>query len=205
MVLLDNPISTLALPAATVGQACAGERRRVMAGDTVHIKGLSALNEYLTALPVKMERTVLRRGLRAGATKELLQEVKANVLSVATKSGELMTGLKVRTRSRGGRVTAAVVATGPHAYLAKWMEYGTKAHDITSKKGWLSFLGVFAKTVHHPGIAPYGNKSAFGPHSFMRPALDRSGPAAVVVVGESIKSDLERGGLNVADVEIAEG
>ncbi|MCR4297505.1 MAG: hypothetical protein NUV75_01945 [Gallionella sp.] len=173
--------------------------------DTQHIRGLDKLNKFLQTFPVKFEKSCVRGGLRAGAVKELLPEVQANVLSFATKSGELMTGLKVVTRSRRGRVTAAVVATGPHAYLAKWMEYGVKAHNITAKKGFLSFLGVFAKSVMHPGIAPYGNKSARGPHSFMRPALDHSGGAAVVAAGEYMRNRLETAGLDVADIDIAEG
>jgi len=137
-----------------------------------HIKGLSELNKFLQELPVKIERNVLRGALRAGAAKELLPEAQANLMSAgAVRTGALIAGLKVGTRSRGGKVTAYVKAGGKHGYLARWIEYGVKPHDIVAKAGgMLSFLGVFARAVRHPGFAA---------RPFLRPALDRSGAAAV--------------------------
>jgi len=88
-----------------------------------HIKGLSELNKFLQELPVKIERNVLRGALRAGAAKELLPEAQANLMSAgAVRTGALIAGLKVGTRSRGGKVTAYVKAGGKHGYLARWIE-----------------------------------------------------------------------------------
>ncbi len=163
-----------------------------------HIKGLDALNKYLQSFPVKFEKSCVRGGLRAGAKKELLPETQANLLAAgAVKTGELIAGLKVGTRSRGGKVTAYVKAGGKHGYIMKWIEYGVKPHDIVAKAGGLlSFLGIFARKVRHPGFKGRGS---------MRRALDHSGGAAVVAAGEYMRNRLEKSGVDVADVEIAEG
>lgn len=163
-----------------------------------HIKGLKELNAFLTALPVKLEKNVLRGGLRAGAKKELLQEAQANLMSAgAVQTGELISGLKVGTRSRGGKVTAYVKATGKHAYIARWIEYGVKPHNIPAKAGgMLAFLGIFAKSVAHPGFAA---------RAFLRPALDRSGGAAVVEAAKYMRNRLAtKHGLDTADIAIGD-
>ncbi len=165
-------------------------------GDTVHVKGLSDLQAFLDQLAPKLERNVMRGALRAGATQELLPEAQANLMSVgAVQTGELIAGLKVKTSARGGTVTSSVVSTGKHAYIAKWIEYGVAAHNIAAKKGgWLSFGGIFAKVVMHPG---------FKPRPFLRPALDRSGQAAVVVAGNYIKNRLEtKNGIDTSGVTV---
>jgi len=166
--------------------------------DPIHVKGLSDLQKFLDQFPPKFERNCVRGGLRAGAVKELLPEAQANLMAAgAVQTGELIAGLKVKTSSRGGTVTASVVSTGKHAYIAKWIEYGVKPHDIVAKAGgWLSFLGIFARAVRHPGFAA---------KPFLRPALDRSGGAAVVAAGEYMKARLEAGGLDTSDITIAEG
>lgn len=163
----------------------------------VHITGLEELNDFLKALPVKIERNVLRGALRAGAAKELLPEVQANVAKNGSiKTGEYIAGLRVGTRSRGGVVTAYVKAGGKHAYLGPWLEFGVKAHNIAAKVGgWLSFGGIFAKSVAHPGIRPR-------PH--FRPALDSRGTAAVVVAAEYMRERLAtKEGLDTAGITIA--
>ncbi|MGP1675928.1 MAG: HK97-gp10 family putative phage morphogenesis protein [Burkholderiales bacterium] len=153
--------------------------------DTQHIKGLSDLNKFLQDLPVKLEKNILRSALRAGA-KVMQTQAKANV---PVQSGDLKKSIKIGTRARGGRVTASVKTK---LWYAKWVEYGTRAHNIAAKKnGWLSFMGIFAKEVMHPGAKP---------HPFLRPALDATASAAVIAVGEKIKSRLTKEGLNVADV-----
>ncbi len=166
--------------------------------DTQHIKGLAALDKYLQTFPVKFEKSCVRGGLRAGAKKELLPETQANLMAAgAVKTGELIAGLKVGTRSRGGRVTAYVKAGGKHGWLMRFIEYGVRPHDIVAKAGgWLSFLGIFSRKVRHPGFAGRGS---------MRRALDQSGGAATVAAGEYMRDRLERVGVDVADIEIAEG
>src|SRR5678815_609649 len=96
--------------------------------DSVHVKGLSALNVFLEQLTPKVEANVMRGALRAGIAviKPIAQ---ANVHSV---SGELAKGLKIGTRRRGSRVTANLKATGPHSHIAHLVEFGTKAHNIAA-------------------------------------------------------------------------
>lgn len=162
-----------------------------MAGDTTHVKGLSALNDFLQQVPVKVERNVLRGALRAGM-KTVQPVAQRKIHSV---SGELAKGLKIGTRARGGTVTATLKATGPHRFIAHLLEYGVRAHVIAAKgKGWLSFFGGFAKSVQHPG---------FQPKAFMRPALDEQSTAAVVASAEYMKKRLAtKEGLDTSHIMI---
>lgn len=159
----------------------------------IHVTGLRELQAFLDQLPVKLEKNVMRGALRAGM--KVVQPVaKQNALKA---SGLYAKGLKVGTRARGGKVTAYLKATGPHAFLGPWIEWGTRAHNIAAKaKGWLSFGGIFAKEVMHPGTKP---------HPHMRPALDSEAGRAVVVAAEYIKKRLAtKEGLDTADIVIGE-
>jgi len=163
--------------------------------DLVNVKGLADLQKFLDQLTPKMEKNVVRGGLRAGAN-VIKPVAQANIHSV---SGELAKGLKVGSRARGGTVTATLKTTGPHAYVANWVEFGTRPHIITSRDAnALSIGGVaFVKAVQHPGATP---------HPFLRPALDTQAQAAVVATGEYIKRRLaDKHGLDTADIEIGPG
>ena len=157
----------------------------------VKVKGLADLNKFLQQLPAKVEQSVLRGALRAGAN-VVMAEAKANV---PVDSGQLRDGLKVSTSSRRGRVTAKVKATGKHAFIAPWLEYGTAAHKITAKKGkGLFFGGLFVKGVQHPGSRP---------KPFLRPALDGRAQDAVVAAAQYMKRRLAtKNGLDTSSVEI---
>ena len=159
----------------------------------VRVKGLSDLNKFLQQLPAKVEQSVLRGALRAGAN-VVMAEAKANDW-FPVDSGQLRDGLKVSTSSRRGRVTAKVKATGKHAFIAPWLEYGTAAHKITAKKGkGLFFGGLFVKGVQHPGSRP---------KPFMRPALDGRAQDAVVAAAQYMKRRLAtKNGLDTSSVEI---
>lgn len=167
--------------------------------DLVHVKGLADLQKFLDQLPAKMEKNVVRGALRAAA-KVVLPVAKANIHSV---SGDLAASLKIRTGGRGGRVSALVYT---RVFYAPMVEWGTRPHTITAKnRRGLSFGGLFFQSVHHPGISPYGAKSAIGPHAFMRPALDTQAGAAVVAAGEYVKKRLAtKQGLDTADIGIEE-
>ena len=157
----------------------------------VHVTGLKELNDFLQTLPTRIEKNVLRGSLRAGM--KVVQPVaKSNARKA---SGLYAAGLKIGTRARGGKVTAYLKATGRHAYLGRWIEFGTRAHNIAAKtKGWLSFMGVFAKEVAHPGARPF-------PH--MRPALDSQAQNAVVAAAEYMKARLStRHGIDTSGVTI---
>ena len=157
----------------------------------IRVKGLADLNKFLQQLPAKVEQSVLRGALRAGAN-VVMAEAKANV---PVDSGQLRDGVKVSTNSRRGRVTAKVKATGKHAHIAPWLEYGTAAHKITAKKGkGLFFGGLFVKGVQHPGARP---------KPFLRPALDGRAQDAVVAAAQYMKRRLAtKNGLDTSSVEI---
>lgn len=160
----------------------------------IHVTGLPELQKFLDQLAPKIERNVARGALRAGATQELLPEVQANVLQNGSiKSRQYIAGLKVGTRARGGKVISYVKASGPHAYLAAWLEWGVAAHNIAAKHhGWLSFMNVFRKEVAHPGIKP---------RAHFRPALDRSGGAAVLAAAQYMRTRLStKEGLDASHV-----
>jgi HK97 gp10 family phage protein len=154
------------------------------------VKGLDELQRFLDALPVKLERNIMRGALRAGM-KRVLPVAKSRVRSA---SGLLAAGLKISTRARGAVVSASIRATGRHAMVAKWVEFGTSAHIIASKVGkWLSFGGLFAKVVHHPGSRP---------QPFMRPALDSQAQNATIAAGEYVKTRLSKEGIDVGHIKV---
>ena len=144
----------------------------------IHVKGLSDIQKFLDQLPAKIERNIMRGALRSGM-KTVQPVAQHNIHSV---SGQLAQGLKIGTRARGGTVTAVLQATGPHAFVAKWVEFGTKAHTIAAKEGgYLAIGDGFYKSVEHPGAAK---------KPFLRPALDQQAQGAVVAAGEYMKARL---------------
>lgn len=162
----------------------------------IHIRGLSDLQKMLDSIPAKIEANIMRGALRAGA-KVIEAEAKANV---PVKSGVLRDSIRVSARLKGRVVTASIKAGGKtkfgDAFYAKWVEFGTAAHAIKGKNGgWLSFGGLFAKSIQHPGA-----KSS----PFMRPALDAKAGDAVVAVGNYIKKRLTKEGLNAQDINVEE-
>lgn len=153
----------------------------------VHVRGLSDLQKMLDTLPGKIERNIMRSALRAGA--KVIQS--RAIRNVPVRSGELRRSLKISTRARRGQVTASV---GTKLFYARFVEFGTRAHVIAAKaKGWLSFGGVFAKSVDHPGNRP---------RPFLRPAMDASASAVLVAVGEQVKKRLTKEGLDAAHIMI---
>ena len=157
----------------------------------IHVRGLQELQKFLDELPPKLERNVMRGALRAGMN-TVKPVAQAKVHSV---SGLLAAGLKVTTRARGGRVTASLKATGKHAFLAKWVEFGTSAHNVAAKLGgWLSFMNIFRKVIRHPGAKP---------RPFMRPALDAQAQTAVIAAAEYMKNRLAtKEGLDTSHIMI---
>ena len=187
--------------------------------DGVEIKGLSELQKLLDTLPAKIEANIMRGAMRAGA-KVLQAAAKAKA---PRKSGKLADGLKITTRSRSGVVTASVKASGPHAFLAPMIEFGTAPHLIsvsdenkkinrrlsikrgmvvkesmtTFNRRFLVIGGqIVGKSVSHPGARA---------QPFMRPALDENAERAVVAAGEYIKKRLaSKHGLDTQDIQIGD-
>jgi len=157
----------------------------------VHVKGLAELQQFLDQVPPKIEANIMRGALRAGMN-VVKPVAKANIHSV---SGQLAAGLAVGTQHKGSVVIGRLVARGKHAFIARWVEFGTAAHLIKARFGRsLNLGGVFAKSARHPGAAP---------HPFLRPALDTQAQAAVIAAGEYIKDRLStKHGLDTSHVMI---
>ena len=159
----------------------------------INVTGLAELQAFLDTLPAKVEQNILRGALRAGA-KPILEDAKAGAQE-STKTGLMRDGLKITTKAKKGTVTVSIKAGGKHAYLAKFVEFGTAAHRIDPKNGGvLSFGGGFARHVDHPGQRA---------KPFLRPAFDAQSENAVVATGEYIKKRLSsKEGIDTSDVTI---
>jgi HK97 gp10 family phage protein len=156
---------------------------------SINIKGGKEIFELLQTLPAKLEQNIMRGALRAGA-KVILEEAKRNV---PVSSGDLRDSLRVSTNSKKGRVTASVKAGNKKVYYTRFIEMGVAAHTITSKTGYLSFLGNAYKSVEHPGIQP---------KPFLRPAFDTKQKEAIEAIGLHIGKRLNKQGLNNPGLEV---
>lgn len=154
------------------------------------ITGLDELQKFLDQLPAKIEANIMRSALAAGA-RVIGKEAKRNV---PVRRGGLRASIRVSSRLKNGKVTASVKAGNKNAWYWRFVEFGTRPHDIKPKnRKSLFFAGMNKEIVHHPGARP---------HPFMRPALDSQSAAAIQAVGEQIKKRLTKQGLDVSEVDI---
>lgn len=150
-----------------------------------NIRGGRELSAFLSSLPAKLGKNIMRSALRAGAA-VIRDEAKANV---PVDQGLLKKSVRVSTSGKGGSLKATVKAGGrkaPHAHL---VEYGTRAHKIEPKNAEaLSISGTPFRSVEHPGARP---------QPFMRPALDATAPQAIEAIAAQIRKRLTAAGINV--------
>jgi len=189
-----------------------------MLKDTIHIKGLRQLGEFMQTLAPKLERNVLRGALRAGAT-VIRDAAKENVPVGAPSSrnkkqyGGYEGALRDSIRSgamvqlKKGRVMAYVRAGGKSrkakadTYYAHIVEYGAVAHRIGSKK-YNNRLYIDGKWVQGPVNHP-GTKGTVKP--YLRPALDAEAQRALLVIGNYIKHRLAtKHGLDTKDIQVGD-
>ena len=164
--------------------------------DTIHVSGMTELGKFMQTLSIKLERNVIRGGLRQGANvvkEQALSNVPVsppsdrNAERYGGYAGALRDSIRVSTRSRRGKVTASVKAGGmktkggADVYYANWVEYGTRPH-MNGARG------------HHPGARP---------KPFMRPALDTEAQRAVIAVGNYMRNRLATShGLDTPEITI---
>ncbi|ATQ74854.1 hypothetical protein CR152_10210 [Massilia violaceinigra] len=155
-----------------------------------NIRGGRELSAFLSALPAKLEKNIMRSALRAGAV-VIRDEAKANV---PVDQGLLQKSVRISSGTKRGTVTGTVKAGGrmaPHAHL---VEYGTRPHKIEPKNaGALAINGTPFRSVEHPGARP---------QPFMRPALDAKAPQAIEAIAAQIRKRLTAEGINVPAPEI---
>lgn len=169
------------------------------------IQGGRQLDELLQTLPTKMEKNILRAGMRAGAA-VLLPEVKQRI---PVDKGALARSARITTRAKKGAVSASVKVGNREAWYARLVEYGTKPHLIqvsdadrginrkTGKRISMTTINrqrslliggtLVGPSVEHPGSRP---------QPFMRPASDAALPAALRAVTDKIRERLTKQGLN---------
>ncbi|MEO7494717.1 MAG: HK97-gp10 family putative phage morphogenesis protein [Massilia sp.] len=154
-----------------------------MADET--ISGGRELAAFLSALPAKIERNILRSALRAGGN-EFKKEVQSKVPVV---SGALRRSVRVSTKSKGGTVSATMKIGGKQAPHAHLVEFGTKPHKIAPKgAGGLLIGGNVVGAVNHPGARP---------HPVVRPAFDGKAADSIAAVASQIRKRLTAEGINV--------
>jgi HK97 gp10 family phage protein len=177
------------------------------------LKGGPELMQFLSTLPDKLQRNVMRGAMRAGAR---VTANKAKEL-VPVKTGITRKDIKVSANAKGLVITSKVQVKGPGSFKAPWIEYGTGAHWIRAEgakvsvrtlnraarltagkdrdKRALIINGHFVGTsVHHPGAKP---------KPFMRPALDMTAGAAVAAIGEYVEARLTKQGLDTPDISLS--
>lgn len=155
--------------------------------DFKNIKGGKELQAFLSSLPAKVEKNIMRSALRAGAN-VIRAEARTQV---PVDSGALRKSLQVTTGGKRGQVIAKVRSKLPYAHL---VEFGTAAHVIQHKaKEALAFGGTVVPTVQHPGAKA---------KPYLRPALDTKAGAAVVAVGDQVKKRLTKEGLNTQGISL---
>ncbi len=149
---------------------------------SVEIKGLAELHKTLQDLPAKIERNVLRGGLRAGAK---VMEVAAKA-QVPVKHGDLRQSIRVsmRVSSKTGTVRAQVKAGDKKAWYAHLVEFGTARHWIKPKNRKSLFIaGLMKEIVDHPGARA---------KPFMRPAFDGKWRQAIDAMADYIRTRLPK-------------
>jgi len=159
----------------------------------VEIRGLSELHKTLQELPAKIERNILRGGLRAGA--KVIEDEAQRLVPVAlptmdsvkrgARAGELKRSIRVTMRAnKSGQVRAQLKAGNSVAWYAHLVEFGTARHWIKPKSRKSLFLAGLAKElVDHPGAKP---------KPFMRPAYDNKWRSAIDAMASYVRDRLPR-------------
>jgi HK97 gp10 family phage protein len=128
-------------------------------GFSIRIEGIDEVRAALRALPEKLERNVVRGGLRAAA-KIVADEAKR---LVPVRRGVLQKSIRISSRVKNGLVTVSVKAGGKGARHAHLVELGTKPHLIGRR-------GFKVAAIRHPGAKP---------KPYMKPAFERKVRAAI--------------------------
>jgi HK97 gp10 family phage protein len=155
----------------------------------INITGGRELALALKELPSKIERSIMRKAMRAGA-RVIANEAKSNV---PVQDGDLKRSIRVSTTSKRGQVEAKAVAGNKKAYYANWVEFGTIGHEIAARPGKvLRFKAADGKIVETQRVLHPGARAK----PFMRPALDTKADVAVKAVADTVRRNLNERGLN---------
>jgi hypothetical protein len=168
------------------------------------VKGREAVKRFITSIPEKMERGVLRGAAKAGGA-VIMEEAKARV-----SSDEVGEHLQMKAKSERGQIKVRIsIKPGFWRSVGTWLELGTDPHYISvdasqrngrsvgrinrlAKTGTLVINGKpVGSTVFHPGARP---------SPWLRPALDLKERDAIAAAQSYINARVRRSGL-LADTE----
>lgn len=157
------------------------------------VVGLAELLRNLNQLPDKIQRKVAFGALRASAA----VVVRAAKGAAPARSGMLKRSIKASSVKLGRKGPVLLVVIGgkrkrtdrktkekitEDAYYARWVELGTKAHEINTAFGPLAFGGRLYKKVRHPG--------ARATHFFEK-AIDSSTDAAIETFATQVRARMD--------------
>ena len=149
------------------------------------IEGGDQLQKFLNTFPVKLERRIVKRALRPGASL-ISKEAKSLVVK---RTGTLRKAIAVR--SVKNRLAVQVyVRKGKgqknDGWYANFIEKGTKPHKIKPRKGRKVLGGggkYYGTRVKHPGARA---------SPFMLPALENKASGAVKAIASRMSILIER-------------
>lgn len=151
-------------------------------GITISVQGTAALEEALKQLGSDAKKA-LRTGVRKGAV--LIQKDAQS--RIHSEHGDLAKSIRVgvRVKPADGAVIATIAATKKMRYIANFVEFGTKPHEIKAKNKKALKLrdGREVESVMHPGAKA---------KPFLRPAADTQFNAAVDAVRDETQAAVEK-------------
>ncbi len=149
-------------------------------GVTVTITGLDEVLAELERRGANVQRE-LTAALQDGGD-VIADDARANAAAVSTRVAQAITVTVEETKPDTARV--AVHVDKKAAYLARWIEFGTRAHEIKpDRRRALLFGGRYAGKVRHPGTAA---------RPIMRPAFDGKKGAAKEAVRDTLARAVSR-------------
>ena len=150
------------------------------------IEGGEQLQKFLNTFPVKLERRIVKRALKPGAS--LISKAAKSIVS--RKSGKLRKAIAVRNVKNRMSVQVYVrrgKGQKNDGWYAHMVEKGTKPHKIKPYKGRKKVLAaggvIYGRSVRHPGAKAM---------PFMKPALEQNVPEVLKTVASRMSLLIER-------------
>jgi HK97 gp10 family phage protein len=145
----------------------------------VDVRGFRELDNLLRELPNKLAGKALTNAVNEGA-RIIRDEARANV---PVRTGQLRRSIRTFVRRKGVEtgIAIAIGVRGKLAYIARFLEFGTKAHRIVATGKSLDVVQV--KSVDHPGTSP---------NPFLTRAFDTKARAAVDAIRTRLRAELDK-------------
>lgn len=150
------------------------------------IEGGKELEARLKDLGSKMATSISNKALRKGAN--VIRDEMRSLVPI--RSGRLKKSIKVKKDrfNRSNKTqTYTIGPSGPGAYIARFIEYGTSGHVVKIKSKKILAVSkageVFGREIKHPGVKA---------KPFIRPAYDTKKEAAVDTVASVIREEVRK-------------